>query len=159
MFGSIALLCVCLLLVAQTEAFVMRHSSLSKVGTTTVPMNAALSNSRTQLQMGLFDFLKPKKSASASHILVKGPEAKKFLTDLKSKLSASKNLDQAFAQAAAEYSSCPSSKRGGSLGTFTQGQMVPAFDKVVFTEEIGVVHGPVPTPFGEHLILIESRDD
>lgn len=35
--------------------------------------------------------------------------------------------------------------------------MVPAFDKVVFEEEIGVVHGPVKTPFGAHLILIHER--
>jgi peptidyl-prolyl cis-trans isomerase C len=37
--------------------------------------------------------------------------------------------------------------------------MVPAFDKVVFNEKIGELHGPVPTPFGNHLILIESRED
>jgi peptidyl-prolyl cis-trans isomerase C len=37
--------------------------------------------------------------------------------------------------------------------------MVPAFDKVVFSEEIGIVHGPVMTPFGSHLILIENRED
>ncbi|KAJ1428885.1 peptidyl-prolyl cis-trans isomerase C [Ochromonadaceae sp. CCMP2298] len=81
----------------------------------------------------------PKKSASASHILVKGNNAANFLTELK-------------------YSSCPSGKKGGSLGTFKQGQMVPAFDKVVFTEEVGRIHGPVMTPFGGHLILIEARE-
>ena len=39
-------------------------------------------------------------------------------------------------------------KSGGALGTFKQGQMVPAFDKVVFNEELGVIHGPIKTPFG-----------
>lgn len=34
-----------------------------------------------------------------------------------------------------------------------------AFDRVVFSEEIGKIHGPVSTPFGEHLILIESRNE
>ena len=37
--------------------------------------------------------------------------------------------------------------------------MVPAFDKVVFSEEVGKVHGPVSTQFGQHLILIESREE
>ena len=50
---------------------------------------------------------------------------------------------------------CP----GGALGTFSQGQMVPSFDKVVFNEEIGKIHGPIKTPFGAHLILIDSRSD
>jgi len=45
------------------------------------------------------------------------------------------------------------------LGTFSQGQMVPSFDKVVFNEEIGKIHGPIKTPFGAHLILIDSRSD
>jgi peptidyl-prolyl cis-trans isomerase C len=133
--------------------------------------------------MGLFDFFQggKKKSASASHILVKGKEGVQFLNELKVKLKSSKNVPQAFADAAAQYSSCPSSKRGGALGTFQQGQMVfilsivsnhnlllfslffswqvPAFDKVVFNEEIGVIHGPINTPFGAHLILIDERSE
>jgi parvulin-like peptidyl-prolyl isomerase len=38
---------------------------------------------------------------------------------------------------------------------------VPAFDKVVFDPAcaVGVVHGPVSTSFGSHLILITSRDE
>ncbi len=64
-----------------------------------------------------------------------------------------------FAEYASQYSTCPSGKSGGALGTFKQGAMVPAFDKVVFNEAIGQVHGPVTTPFGYHLILIESRSD
>jgi peptidyl-prolyl cis-trans isomerase C len=35
--------------------------------------------------------------------------------------------------------------------------MVPEFDKVVFNEAVGVVHGPVKTDFGYHLIEITSR--
>lgn len=48
---------------------------------------------------------------------------------------------------------------GGSLGSFSPKQMVPEFDKVVFNEAVGVIHGPIKTQFGAHLILIESRDD
>jgi peptidyl-prolyl cis-trans isomerase C len=112
------------------------------------------------MKMGFFDqFFKPKKTASASHILVKGPNAVEFLTKLKGELSSSKNVKDAFAKSAVEYSTCPSGKKGGALGTFSQGQMVPAFDKVVFEKELGVIHGPVTTPFGYHLILIDERSE
>ena len=35
--------------------------------------------------------------------------------------------------------------------------MVKEFDKVVFQEEVGKVHGPIETQFGAHLILITRR--
>jgi len=110
----------------------------------------------TAVQMNFFaNLFGPKKTATASHILVKDQA---FLTKLKGELEKSKNVPQAFSDAALKYSTCPSSKRGGSLGTFKQGQMVPAFDKVVFeTGEVGKIAGPVTTPFGYHLILIDER--
>jgi peptidyl-prolyl cis-trans isomerase C len=37
--------------------------------------------------------------------------------------------------------------------------MVQEFDTVVFSEEVGQVHGPVKTQFGFHLIKITSRID
>jgi peptidyl-prolyl cis-trans isomerase C len=36
---------------------------------------------------------------------------------------------------------------------------VPEFDKVVFSDEVGVVHGPVKTQFGYHLLEITDRTD
>eukprot|EP01031_Cornospumella_fuschlensis_P031689 gene31689-38297_t len=104
----------------------------------------AIANSRhRELSMGFLDgIFGPKKTASASHILVKGNNAPAFLSKLKEDLNASKDVKAAFAEAAAQYSSCPSGKKGGALGTFKQGAMVPAFDKVVFSEEVGVIHGP-----------------
>ena len=54
-------------------------------------------------------------------------------------------------------SECPSAKRGGNLGTFKPGMMVKAFDEVCFEKELGVVHGPIETQFGSHLILITRR--
>jgi len=35
--------------------------------------------------------------------------------------------------------------------------MVKEFDEVVFKDEVGVVHGPVKTDFGYHLIEITDR--
>mmetsp|Transcript_4503 Transcript_4503/g.4270 ORF Transcript_4503/g.4270 Transcript_4503/m.4270 type:complete len:192 (-) Transcript_4503:105-680(-) len=100
------------------------------------------------------------RKATASHICI-GPRkmdedaAKEFLTDLK--LSINDDLDK-FAEAAAEHSGCPSGKKeGGSLGEFGPGMMVKNFDTVCFEKEVGIVHGPVSTQFGEHLIIVTKR--
>jgi len=90
-------------------------------------------------------------TASARHILVDS-EAK--CNELKEQINSGKIT---FEQAAKENSTCPSGARGGELGTFSQGQMVPEFDKVVFNDEVGVVHGPVKTQFGYHLLEITER--
>ncbi|NQY21467.1 MAG: peptidylprolyl isomerase [Campylobacteraceae bacterium] len=92
-------------------------------------------------------------NASARHILV---DTEELCNDIKNKINAG---DTTFDSAAAEFSSCPSGQSGGDLGTFTPGQMVPEFDTVVFNEEVNVVHGPVKTDFGYHLIEITSRND
>eukprot|EP00596_Hydrurales_sp_CCMP1899_P010753 CAMPEP_0119033224 /NCGR_PEP_ID=MMETSP1177-20130426/237_1 /TAXON_ID=2985 /ORGANISM="Ochromonas sp, Strain CCMP1899" /LENGTH=140 /DNA_ID=CAMNT_0006989785 /DNA_START=95 /DNA_END=517 /DNA_ORIENTATION=+ len=117
-------------------------------------------SSSSQVGMGIFDSLFGKAvTASASHILVKGPDASKFLTKIKKEIESEKDIPVAFADAAAMHSSCPSSRKGGSLGTFKPKQMVPEFDKVVFSEAVGAVHGPIKTQFGAHLILIENRSE
>lgn len=90
--------------------------------------------------------------ARARHILVDSEEA---CSDLKSQIEGGAD----FAAMALQHSKCPSGKQGGDLGEFTQGQMVPEFDKVVFSAEVGKVHGPVKTDFGYHLIEITDRTD
>lgn len=62
-----------------------------------------------------------------------------------------------FAAVAMEHSGCPSKAQGGDLGEFGPGQMVPEFDKVVFSSDVGVVVGPVKTQFGYHLLEVTSR--
>jgi peptidyl-prolyl cis-trans isomerase C len=99
------------------------------------------------------------KKATASHILI-GPatleedEAKARLLELKEEIG---DDPVKFAEAATENSTCPSSKKGGDLGSFFPGMMVKEFDKVCFEEDVGVVHGPISTQFGEHLILVTER--
>jgi len=84
-------------------------------------------------------------SASAIHILVK---TEKLAIELKMKLE--KGAD--FALLAKKFSICPSKKKGGDLGEFKRGQMVKAFDDVVFKKPLLKVHGPIKTKFGYHLI-------
>jgi len=91
-------------------------------------------------------------TASARHILVETEEA---CQSLKEQIESGAD----FAELAKKHSKCPSGKQGGDLGEVSQGQMVPEFDKVVFNEEVGKVHGPVQTQFGFHLLEITSRKD
>ncbi|SFZ97527.1 Peptidyl-prolyl cis-trans isomerase PpiC [hydrothermal vent metagenome] len=90
-------------------------------------------------------------TASARHILV---DSEEYCNELKNKINSG---EITFEQAAKDNSTCPSGASGGDLGTFSQGQMVPEFDKVVFNDEVGVVHGPVQTQFGYHLLEITER--
>ena len=90
--------------------------------------------------------------ASARHILV--PTEAECLK-LKTEIEGGKN----FADVAKLHSKCPSSRRGGELGEFSRGQMVPEFDRVVFNEAVGKVHGPVKTQFGYHLVEVTKRTE
>lgn len=64
-----------------------------------------------------------------------------------------------FGELAREHSKCPSGRNGGALGSFGPGQMVPEFDRVVFSAPVGEVQGPVKTQFGYHLLEVTSRED
>ena len=84
-------------------------------------------------------------TACARHILVNTREEAEKL-----KQRIAKGED--FAKVAKKYSKCPSGKRGGDLGEFQPGQMVAAFDQVVFKKPVLTVQGPIKTKFGFHLI-------
>ena len=90
--------------------------------------------------------------AAARHILV-STEAQ--CNDLKQQIADGAD----FAELAKQYSSCPSGRDGGALGTFSPGQMVREFDQVVFSAPVGVVQGPVKTQFGFHLVEVTHRAD
>ncbi|HSM34872.1 MAG TPA: SurA N-terminal domain-containing protein [Longimicrobiales bacterium] len=64
-----------------------------------------------------------------------------------------------FADVATRESADPvSAQVGGDLGSFTRGQMVPAFDQAVFTQPVGELGEPVLSQFGYHLIEVTERD-
>jgi peptidyl-prolyl cis-trans isomerase C len=89
--------------------------------------------------------------ASARHILV---DSEAQCAELKQQISDGTD----FADLAKQHSSCPSGKQGGELGEFGPGQMVPEFDKVVFSAPVNEVQGPVKTQFGYHLLEVTTRD-
>ena len=91
--------------------------------------------------------------AEARHILV---ETKEQCEDIKKQIESGAD----FGEIAAEHSQCPSgAQSGGALAQFSPGQMVKEFDEVVFSGDLGKIHGPVQTQFGYHLIEITSRTD
>ena len=90
--------------------------------------------------------------ATAKHILMDSRE--KLLKILEEIKAGTKS----FEDAAKEHSSCPSSAKGGDLGTFSRGQMVPEFDEAVFNAEPGSLLGPIKTQFGYHLIRVDDVD-
>jgi peptidyl-prolyl cis-trans isomerase C len=91
-------------------------------------------------------------TATARHILV---ETQDKCEDIKRQIEAGAD----FSELAREHSKCPSGQRGGDLGDFSPGQMVKAFDDIVFSADLGKVHGPVQTQFGFHLIEITGRTE
>jgi len=90
--------------------------------------------------------------ATARHILVATADE---CEEIKQQIAGGED----FAEMARTHSKCPSGKSGGALGEFQPGEMVQAFDEVVFAKEIGEVHGPIQTSFGFHLIEITSRTE
>jgi peptidyl-prolyl cis-trans isomerase C len=98
----------------------------------------------------------------ASHILIKIDKD----ADEKTKLKARKELEgiearllkgEDFAKLAKEFSQGPSSAKGGDLGFFRRGQMVPPFEKAAFALKPGEVSDIVVTRFGYHLIKVTDR--
>ena len=92
------------------------------------------------------------KSAKARHILV---STEHECQALKAQIEGGAK----FADLAKEHSSCPSGAKGGELGQFGPGQMVPEFDQVVFSAPVAEVQGPVKTQFGYHLLEVTERKD
>lgn len=62
-----------------------------------------------------------------------------------------------FTSLAQEYSLSPDREDDGDLGYFSQGQLPPEFDEVLFKLPTGRVSEPVQSPYGYHLFLVERR--
>ncbi len=63
-----------------------------------------------------------------------------------------------FAKMAKQYSADVSSAvRGGNLGWFGKGRMIPEFDKACFSARVGVVQKPIKTKYGYHIIKVTGK--
>ena len=120
--------------------------------------NAIVSDSEAQkfYEANRDKFLE-KASINARHILV---DTKKEAEDIIATLKPLKDkvlLDK-FIKLAKSKSTGPSATRGGDLGSFSKGQMVPSFSKAVWALENGqITLTPVKTKFGYHIIYLNEK--
>ena len=163
MKSSLSFLTFLLLGVIGVDAFTNQSPFSSSSLSTASPVRA----DDTRLYFNAMSMFKHwGKKVSASHILI-GPatsvtgrgmeqdDATAKLLELKEEIS---DDPEKFAECASQFSSCRTSKVGGSLGEpFGAGVMVGPIDKICFEEAVGVVHGPVSSPYGEHLVLVTER--
>lgn len=91
-----------------------------------------------------------------------------FLTEGKDKAVVRKKAEQilsrlddgeSFEDMAREFSDGPTAARGGKIGSFNEGSMNAALEKVVFDIEIGSHSGIIETDYGFQIVLVEARND
>lgn len=90
------------------------------------------------------------KTVRASHILV---DTEDQAWAIKTRITEGED----FGALAEKYSKCPSKEKGGDLGFFNRGQMVPEFENAAFSTPIGGISDPVKTRFGWHLIKVTRK--
>jgi len=97
--------------------------------------------------------LSPPAQIHARHILVK--------TKAEAEAARKRVVEggEAFEAVAKEVSTGPSAPKGGDLGFFGKGRMVPAFEKAAFALKKGEVSEPVQTQFGWHVIKVEEKQE
>jgi peptidyl-prolyl cis-trans isomerase C len=108
------------------------------------------------------DLFKEPEQVQASHILIKvdsktddaqKAEARNKIEKIQKRLQKGED----FAALAKEFSQCPSNAKGGDLGYFRRGQMVPPFEQAAFGLKPGTISDIVETNFGYHLIKVIDK--
>ncbi|MBF0290708.1 MAG: peptidylprolyl isomerase [Nitrospinae bacterium] len=108
-----------------------------------------------------------KESVHASHILARITASADPKANEESKANAKKKIEEVekklkggadFAKLATEMSEDPgSAPKGGDLGFFTKGQMVPVFEKTAFELEAGKISPIVESEFGFHILKVWEK--
>ncbi|MBK9532111.1 MAG: peptidylprolyl isomerase [Chitinophagaceae bacterium] len=167
----------------NTRTFLARNASSIEFDTNYVPrskINSIAIDSITRLPVGavygpyldnknyvLAKYLGSKTlpdSVQAKHILiatVNSQTGEPVLDDSTAKKRADSiynavNAGANFAFLALQYSSDGSKEKGGDLGTFAYGTMVPEFNKFCFEKPVGS-RGVVKTQFGYHIIEVMNQ--
>lgn len=96
------------------------------------------------------DKFKAGEQVRASHILVKTEEEAKAV-------QAQLKAGAKFEDVAKAKSVDSSASKGGDLGWFAKGQMVPVFEKTAFTLKEGETSGIVKSEFGYHIIKLTGK--
>jgi parvulin-like peptidyl-prolyl isomerase len=98
-----------------------------------------------------------KEKVHARHILVKTEDEAKAIINRLTTLKGDA-LKEKFIEIAKAESTGPSAPKGGDLGFFAQGQMVPSFNDAAFAMAVGTVTtAPVKSQFGYHVIYLEEK--
>ncbi len=99
----------------------------------------------------------------AQHILIRVPEGADKKTEAAA-LAKAREIRQKllagadFATMAKKYSQDPGTRdKGGDLGLFSRGQMIPEFEKAVFKLKVGEISPPIRTRFGYHIVRVSAR--
>jgi len=92
--------------------------------------------------------ISPKSTSLADHQAAKA-EADGILAEIRDGAD--------FVALAKTRSQGPSAPRGGDLGYFGPGQMVPPFERAAFALQPGEISEVVQTQFGYHVIRVEDR--
>ena len=132
-------------------------------------IDSGITVSDADVQKAYADNAKDYEQVKARHILIapKGSpaaqagkdltdeQAKAKAEDLRKQIVAGANFDEL---AKKESDDTGSGARGGDLGTFGHGQMVPEFEQAAFAAKPGDVTPVVKTQFGYHIIKVEAHD-
>lgn len=100
---------------------------------------------------------------TAQHILFKAegktPEQVEAIRKKATDVLARVKKGEDFSKLAKEFSEDSSGPRGGDLGTFERGRMVPQFEQVAFSMGVGAISDLVTTPYGFHIIKVNGKNE
>jgi peptidyl-prolyl cis-trans isomerase C len=133
-------------------------------------IDSGITVSDSDVQKAYADHAKEYEQVKARHILIapKGSaaaqpgkdltdeQAKAKAEDLRKQIVAGANFEEL---AKKESDDTGSGARGGDLGSFGHGQMVPEFEQAAFSAKVGDVTPVVKTQFGYHIIKVEGHEN
>ena len=133
---------------------------ISALRDSVIRVDTALSEQQVRRRFALES---PGARVRARHILVQAPQGatqtqRDSVRSLASELLQRARAGEDFEMLAREYSADVTAERGGDLGFFSRGEMLPAFDSAAFALEPGQLSEVVTTIYGHHIIRVDEKD-